>query len=187
MKLLTLTLFFRMASAALLLATSNSAPAQSISDLGVWDGMSSVGFWGGDLSGSTPTYGQTFQASALNSSLSSFTFEVQNSNLQSVSYQAAIYRWDGTNVAGIDLFASPIRTILGTGTAVFQAITISVGALVLIPDMEYIAVFSTVGKADSFVGGLRFGQVNGNPIANSIFAYNDDQTDYSSPVWKTGT
>jgi hypothetical protein len=114
-----------------------------------WNG-SSISAWGSVQSGATATYGQTFIAPTGDNVLQNFTFYVNGFGGQgTVTYQADVYAWSGSLVAGNSpqgstgspLFSLSNLTFTDNGS--FQAVTINTGGVALTPGNAYVALFTT--------------------------------------------
>jgi hypothetical protein len=152
--------------------TTSSARADVISTIGSWDGSTSIGTWGSVGSGGTPTYGETFTATAANSTLQSMLFEIQTTASDPILFNAYVYQWDGTNITGPALFTSPLQTV-PTGSG-FQAISVSTGNLALTPGQQYIAMYSTIGDAGSLSAtGAWGGRLPDSTYPDGTFEYNN--------------
>ena len=129
-------------------ANAVSAQAATITTLAFWDGSTDVAAWGG---GATYTYGEVLVAPG--SSLTSFTFEVNNGGL-AANYVAQVYAWSGSTTAG-----SPVGAALYTGpTSVigalngFQAVTVNTGGVAVTSGQRY-EILLYDGSADGVVFG----------------------------------
>ena len=114
-------------------ATAVSAQAATITTLALWDGSTSVNAWGGNA---TNTYGEVLVAPG--SSLTSFTFEVNNGGV-AANYVAQVYAWSGSTTGG-----SPVGAALYTGPASvlggfngFQAVTVNTGGVAVTTGQRY--------------------------------------------------
>jgi len=114
-------------------ATAVSAQAATITTLPFWDGSTSIHPWGG---AGTNTYGEVLDAPG--SSLTSFTFEVNN-NGTAANYVAQVYAWSGSTTTG-----SPVGAALYTGPASileaangFQAVTVNTGGVAVTTGQRY--------------------------------------------------
>ena len=89
------------------LALSVSASAQIIDTMPQWDGIQFISSWGVP---NTATYGQTITATATQTRLSSFTFQLNQTSGTAPQYQAFVYQWDATNqrITGPALFGSSV-------------------------------------------------------------------------------
>ena len=156
---------------AALTAALGTAQAGTISTL---PSTGNIGFFGAPSSGSTPTYGETFVATAaLGLYLSDFTFYFQNNSAGTLAYQAQVYRWSGSGVIGSALFSTN-ATIGPTGTS-YVPITTQVNDLALLDQTSYIALFTTVNTGGS-VGGLRAQNSLDSSYPSGTFEYNNSAT-----------
>ena len=114
-----------------------------------WDGSTAIAPWGSVQSGWTPTYGQTFYAPTVASSLLSFTFYLTDFTPGDVlTYQAAVYAWSGSlqggngpqGAVGPALYTSD-QVFVDNGS--FQAVTINTGGVSLAPGGAYVVLLTT--------------------------------------------
>ena len=135
-----------LAAAAFALAAS-TATASTISTLSQWDNATSIDAWGG---GATNTYGEVLVAPG--SSLSSFTFGVDNQGLAS-NYVAEVYAWSGSTTAGGQvgnaLYSGPASVLAGFDG--FQAVTVDTGGVAVTPGQQY-AILLYDNSADGVRG-----------------------------------
>ena len=114
-------------------ATAVSAQAATITTLPLWDGSTSISPWGG---GATNTYGEVLVAPG--SSLTSFTFEVDNGGV-AANYVAQVYAWSGSTTAGSPvgaaLYTGPASLLLGLNG--FQAVTVNTGGVAVTTGQRY--------------------------------------------------
>ena len=97
-------------------------------------------------SGGSPTYGQTFTATASESILNSILFKIDNFSGSPIPYHASVYQWTGTTITGSALFTSGLSSVPAAG---LQAVTVNTGAVSLTPGTQYVAFFSTIGDGGS--------------------------------------
>jgi hypothetical protein len=162
--------FYTLATAAIL-GLASTAYAGTISTL---PSTGNIGSFGNVSSGSTPTYGQTFKASAgLGLYMRDFTFYFNNSSSSALSYQAQVYRWNGNAITGPALF-SINSSLAGTGAS-YVGITTQTNDILLQDQLSYIALFTTVNTSGS-VGGARALTSADSAYTNGTFAFNNNGT-----------
>jgi hypothetical protein len=151
--------------AALTTLSASSAAAQTLSI----PGGGSIGTWGHAATGATPTYGQTF--SALSSPLADFSFWLQRSSGGAQSFRAYIFAWTGGTITGPALWTSGVLTAPTLESPGFERTTATVGGLSLTAGATYVALFSTLGEANSS-GRYRFETATSTAPAGD-FVYNN--------------
>jgi hypothetical protein len=132
-----------------------------------------LGEWGPVSSGSFPTFGQTFTATANDSILLSMTFRILYPSGFPIFYRAFVIGWTGTTIAGPELFSGPGSSL--SSQAGYQTVTQTTGALALTPGQQYLAAFTTIGQGGS-VGGSDLGLANPGPYAGGKFVFNGAST-----------
>ena len=123
---------------------------------------SGINSFGTVSSGSTPTYGTLFVAPNTNATLklTDFTFYWQGSG--TITYQAAVYAWNGSYATGSPVFAQNYSM---TGNGSYQAVTTTIpGGAALTPGATYIAFFTTADaysiSQNGSVGSWSFGSAS---------------------------
>jgi len=127
-------------------ATAANASVYTISTLSSWDGSTGIGSFGGSSGEATGVYGETFTAP--DSTITSFTFEVddQGSALNGVVGQ--VYAWSGSLTGGAPpqgatgpaLFTSAPFSISASGS--YQAVTVDTGTTTLTAGDNYVILFA---------------------------------------------
>ena len=143
-----------------------------------------IGSFGSVSSGSTPTYGQTFVATAaLGLYFKDFTFYFQNSGSTALQYQAQVYAWNGTGITSPALFSTS-ASLAPTGQA-YAAILTDGNDLLLQDQASYIALFTTINSGGT-IGSLQTQTVADSTYAGGRFQYNNtsSQAGFSS-FWNT--
>lgn len=163
------------ACAALLLAVTGVASADSIDTTGSWDGSNAVSPFGET---NTATYGQTFTVGA-HTSLNSFTFFVDDDlNPDFVDFQAFVYAWDGSKITGSSLFSTgALSTTNNGGADGFEAITISTGGISLTSGAQYVAFFSASNLFDGSPGTSDWG-LTGDVYDGGNFVFQNNGDDF---------
>jgi len=143
---------------AALLALSAPASAQNIDTTTSWNGVSSIDPWG-VTAAATPTYGETITATAGQTKLTSFTFEVAQESGTAPRYQAYVYQYNSaTNlITGPALFTSAVFT--APSGAAFSAVTITTGSLALAVGQQYVLFLSTTNQTGQPAASYKWGQV----------------------------
>jgi hypothetical protein len=160
-------------AAVTLLASAAALPAQAatLSTFPLWDNSTLINSWGG---GATNTYGEVI--SALGSSLTSFTFAIDNFGVAG-SYTAQVYAWSGTNTGGGQVgpaLYTGALTVL-PGVSGFQNVTVNTGGVAVSPGQRYaILLFDNSNNGVSASWGLipPFGQQSGLPGDHGFFFNN---------------
>lgn len=152
------------------LAMVEPVRALTIDTFPSWDGTSSIGSWGYQV---TPTYGQTItidEPSGL--ILDSFSVSVKTDVPR--PYQARVYRWDplkgsyGSSI-GSPLYSGGIGSIGGTNN-LFESVTINTGGVSLPGGgKQYVLLLTTEGLTGQGVG--RWGFLGSDVYAGGSFVY----------------
>lgn len=151
-----------------------AAPAQAITIYNTtpsWNGLSSISPFGKP---DTATYGQTFLAPLVDTSLDSFTFYVSPRTETSLSVKAYVYAWSGSmfgagggGATGSALFGSSSFLLTASG---FTPVTVNTGGVGLIGGAQYVA-FLTISNGsdyDDSIGVSDWGRIgSGLHVANS--------------------
>ncbi len=139
----------------------------AISTIGAING--NVGMFG--YEGATPTYGQTFTATASENVLDSMLFRIASSN--AIDFRAYVYQWDSANsaIVGPALFTSDVRTIPNTEFGFFEDVSVATGGIELTPGTVYIAMYSTLGLTGS--GYAAWENAPDSAYAGGKFEYNN--------------
>jgi uncharacterized protein with beta-barrel porin domain len=164
---------------AAFLALSSPAMAQNIDTTPSWNGTSSIDPWGA-AAGVTPTYGQTITATATQSVLSSFTFELARESGTAPQFQAFVYQFNSTTklITGPALFTSGVLTA-PSGTP-FTAVTVNTGSLALAVGQQYVLFFSTAATTGQAAASYKYGQLtNATTYAGGQFVFNNS-ADFAS-------
>jgi outer membrane autotransporter protein len=156
---------------ATLMALSAPASAQTIDTTKSWDGANSFLSWGAP---NTATYGQTITATAGQTQLRGFTFELaQLGGGTPPQFQAYVYQWNSitSRTTGSAVFASAVLT--APGTATFTAVNINTGGVVLTPGQQYVLFLTTSGISQAGSGGYKWGAVsNGSNTGGVVYLNN---------------
>ena len=163
---------------AALLALSVPASAQAIDTIPLWNGTSFISSWGVT---NTATYGQTFTATASQTRLSSFTFELSQQSGTAPQYQAFVYRFDSaTNrIVGPALYTSGVVTA-PTGAA-FTPVTFNTGNITLTAGQQYVLMLSTSNQQPQANASYRWGALTNNAaVPNGQFVFNNNGANFAS-------
>jgi uncharacterized protein with beta-barrel porin domain len=158
---------------AALLALGVPASAQNIDTTTSWNGTTSINPWG-VTAAATPTYGETITATAGQSRLTGFTFELSQQSGTAPQYQAYVYRYNSaTNlITGPALFTSGVFT--APSGAAYTAVTISTGSLALAVGQQYVLFFSTTNQTGQPAASYKWGQLtNTTTYAGGQFVFNN--------------
>jgi hypothetical protein len=140
-----------------------------------WDGSSAVAPFGLP---DTATYGQTITVPLTDTSLTSFSFEMNQP--ASDIFKGYVFAWDGLKASGSSLYTSPVMSTSGSG---FQEITFNTGGLSLTPGGTYV-LFASASEIPASTGTGTWGQPNiSNPYSGGGFVFMNNGTDSSQ--WTT--
>ena len=133
----------------------NLGHAQTINTTAAWNGSSEMFSWGSGAN--TPTFGQTITPTASQTSLSSFTFYLENQVGPQANFQAYVYQWNNASsaITGPALFTSAIMTAPGGSS--FVPVTISTGNARLVQGQQYVLFFTTLNVSQSGTPAYGFG------------------------------
>jgi hypothetical protein len=136
----------------------------------------------------TATYGQTITATASQTRLSSFTFQLNQTSGTAPQYQAFVYQWDATNqrITGSALFASGVFT--APSGAAFSPVTINTGSVVLTPGQQYVLFLSTSNQQPQANGSYKYGSVANTAYAGGQFVFQNNGANFnqlSTTTWTT--
>jgi len=170
------------AAAATFLA--GAASAQNIDTTPAWDGLNTMGGFGG-----TPTYGQTITAPVGQSRLDAFSFYIDARGL-SLTIRAAIYAWDAAqqHAVGSALWQSPPVTVSGASGTIAEYTFAPPGGVPVTPGQRYVLLGTTLYDAGN--GPVNWGWLQTDPYAGGEFVYlgSTDSADLTSAAWaSTGT
>jgi PEP-CTERM motif len=143
-----------------------------------WNGSDGVGVWGSVQSGFTATFGETFVAPSVSTSLTDFTFYVSDFNPgDQVAFTAAVYQWSGSLIGGEPtqgavgpaLFTS--APMLFTDNGNFQAVTIETGGVTLAASGSYVVLLTTSDPSSTASNGssnglFEFGLASSSSLPN---------------------
>ena len=149
----------------------SQARAQVISTVPTWiagGSSSTVAPWGSSNS-DTPTYGQSFTATASNSVLQSGLFEIRVSSGNPIPYSAYVYAWSGTATTGSAL--ATVTGLTASGSS-FAPYTANFGGVSLTPGNQYVVLYSTIGLSASTGVGVWGGNLPDTTYTGGTFVYN---------------
>jgi hypothetical protein len=154
--------------------------AQSIDTFPAWNGSNALDRWG--AVNDTPTFGQSFTATASLNNLTNMTFSMAlTRGTQVLQYQAYVFAWTGSNISGSALFTSGLQTT--PNSAAQTQVSVATGGVPLTPGQQYVAFFSTNGIADpssgynwGMLGTSVPGAADGYAGGNLVFNNNTDVT-----------
>jgi hypothetical protein len=129
--------------------------------------------WGPATGGYSPTFGQTFTATATDSILLSMKFSIQYLSGNPILYRAFVIGWTGTTITGPELFSGPTSSLSSQDG--YQTVTQTTGALALTPVQQYLAAFTTVGQGGTG-GSATWGAVFPGTYAGGNFVTNSATT-----------
>lgn len=159
--------------------------ATIVQTLGSWNGSDRFGPFGMP---NTRFFGQTLEVPAVDSTLVSFDFRVDQYSAESTTYTASVYAWDAVNsrATGAPLFQSPSRSLDFSG--VFQTVTETLpgGGVAMTPGQIILIMFEATGTSGGGVGSADFGRTSETALANgSGWALNwvDGTTTPTTATW----
>ena len=166
------------------LALSASANAQSIDTTPQWDGIQLSGDWGVP---NTATYGQTITPTVGQTRLSSFAFQLSQTNGTAPQYQAFVYQWDATNqrITASALFSSSVFT--APSGAAFSPVTINTGNVVLTPGQQYVLFLSTSKQQPQANSLYNYGTVANTAYDGGQFVFQNNGANFdrlSTSSWR---
>ncbi len=145
--------------------------------------LDTIAAWNGSGEGVVPfgvpntaTYGQTITATAGESLLSSFSFEMDLPS--AVVFRGEVYAWNGTEAVGPDLYESAPTSTDGSGT--FQLITFNIpNGVALTVGQQYVLFASTAKDQAGVTPGTAgsWGLVPTDPYTAGNFVYLNDGPD----------
>ena len=152
-----------------------------------WNGTSFISAWAVQ---NTATYGQTITATQSAGKLQDFTFYLFAPTAGTAAdFQAFVYSWDGTKIAGSALYTSSILT--APTTATFTPITINTGGLILTPGQQYVLMFTTSSVAQASPSiSYRYGSPSIDAYAGGTFVFQNNGTNFanlSTVAWSSFT
>ncbi len=141
-----------------------------------WIGSSGVGNFGLP---NTATYGQTITCPVSDTTLTSFSFEM---NLpDTCTFKGYVYAWNGSEASGGSLYTSGITSTAGTG---FQQVTFNTGNLDLKAGASYV-LFASASEVPTSAGTGSWGFIGTDVYSGGGFVYNNSGTDPSQ--WTTAS
>jgi hypothetical protein len=161
------------------LAANAAVALTTIDTITGWDGTSTVSSFG---IANTATYGQVVTAPPGETSLTSFSFEM---NLPStVAFRGEVYAWDSVNgrATGPSLYESAPTQTAGAG---FQIVTFNM-AVPVTPGQQYVIFASNSKDQAGHSGAGSWGQVGGSPYAGGGFVFinnGPDPTQWTTGAW----
>ncbi|MDB5581857.1 MAG: Type Va secretion system autotransporter protein, partial [Bradyrhizobium sp.] len=128
----------------------------------------------------TATYGQTITATASQSRLSSFSFELSQASGTAPQYQAFVYQWNpGTQrISGPALYSSGVFTA-PTGAA-YTPVSFNTGNIVLTPGQQYVMFLSTSNQQPQANSAYRYGATPDTAYAGGRFVFNNNGANFAS-------
>jgi hypothetical protein len=188
-----LRLLSGLTACALTVAGAGSVRADLIDTTPTWNGTSGVSEFGNvpKLFGGKSTIGETFTTGAVNTTLNSFTFYLNDyqgkdgNTAHPVTFQAYVMAWNGTSATGPVLYTSPVET---ASTGGMQPFTFSTNGLQLNPNQQYVAFISVSGDTNSKFAGAKVGAVKGNPYSGGELVSLNNGNNFSavtSSTWKS--
>ena len=173
----------RRAKALLLACALGFAPctwaATTVSTMADWDGSSSICCFGIP---DTATYGQVITVPAGETTLSSFTFQMQLPT--TVVIRGEVFAWDAatSRATGASLYESPVTST--TQGAAFEAVTFTIPAgIPVIPGQQYVIFASTSKDQAGASGSGVWGGLASDAYAGGAFVYQNNSN--VSSQWTT--
>ena len=175
--------------------SSNLNATTIIDTTSAWDGVTSIDSFG---EGSTVTYGQTFVVSGSDTTLSSFSFWLDDllaSGHESVEFSSYIMEWtDGvgsqsSHATGDILYKSDLRlTTNNNGLGGMEMVTFQTGGLQLGEGSKYVAFMSAIEYLDGVNGGSSVGTIVGGYGSGDFVHQNSaDIGQFTSAGWNVAT
>jgi hypothetical protein len=176
-------------------AHCREARAVTLTNYPSWDGATHATSWG--VSPHTMTFGQTFRAGTGQSGdgmsapiLESAFFQIQNltDDHQAITFNAYLYQWNGSSIVGPSLAQPWNASVLSSSG--YQNVGASFGPVTLVPGLDYIVFFSTIGNEayNSSDQVANWGGLTTGVVANSGFFYHNG-TNFSDlfEPWSSST
>lgn len=179
--------FAKWALALVLAVAATTAPAATlINTMPAWNGTQFISTFGVP---NTQTYGQVVVVPAGETSLTSFSFVI-NDQGTALTMLGEVYAWNGSNMAtGAALFESaPVTT---GGVNAFQTFTFTIPGGVAVTAGQQLILFATTSKSAQTNSGSRWGAIVDNsayPGGQFYFQNNGTSTaTWTSVAWNTIT
>ena len=154
-------------------AAPASAAGTTINTIPSWDGSTYISSFGRP---DTSTYGQVITVPAGQTSLSSFSFELQEPS--AAIFRGEVYAWDAGNsrATGASLWESaPRSTTQGDS---FEKVTFTTGGVPVTAGQQYV-IFATVSRDEQPDAYGGWGYVDNSTYAGGSFVFQNNGTDVS--------
>ena len=137
-----------------------------------WNGTQAISTFGEP---NTATYGQTFTVGSDNV-LNDFTFWLNDSTSQPISFAGYVMAWDGSKAAGSILYQSGQRST--TGAAGMEQFTFNTGGTTLASGQQYVAFLSASNFFDGIASEGSMGYL-GDVYSGGGFVFNNNGSNFS--------
>lgn len=131
------------------LVLAGSIHGQTINTFPLWNGTNALNSWGTGLV--TPTYGQSFTATASLKTLQSMTFSMaRTSGSSTLQFKAYVFPWTGSDISGSALFTSANQATPNSNAQTL--VSVNTGNVTLTPGQQYVVFYSVNGISNADVG-----------------------------------